>query len=112
MSIYRGGQWSYYNTLNTLNNLPTNRVHGQGGNLIYYIKTPLYNASNKIQTGAGDDVAAFGQHPACYLQYASSAFASLKALFLPVFRGPRPVTSDAFACLQNTAVLPSCCMLV
>jgi hypothetical protein len=39
---------------------PANRVHGQGGNLIYYIKTPLYNASNKMLTCAGDDTAAFG----------------------------------------------------
>jgi hypothetical protein len=58
-SIYRGGQGCHYNALNALNHLPANRVCGQGGNLVYYIKTPLYNASNKTLTRASDDAVTF-----------------------------------------------------
>jgi hypothetical protein len=32
----------------------------RGGNLVYYIMTPLYNASNKTLTHVGDDTVAFG----------------------------------------------------
>jgi hypothetical protein len=59
-SIYRRGQWSHYNALNALNHLLAHRVHDQGGNPVYYIKTPLYNASNKTLTHVGGDVMAFG----------------------------------------------------
>jgi hypothetical protein len=38
---------------------PINRVQIQGGNPAYYIKTPLYNASNKTLTCACGDAVAF-----------------------------------------------------
>jgi hypothetical protein len=44
-----------------LTTYPTNRVcdQGGGGNPVYYIKTPLYNASNETLTRAGSDTAVF-----------------------------------------------------
>jgi hypothetical protein len=40
--------------------LPIEYTVRGGGNLVYYIKTPLYNISNKTLTRAGGDKAAFG----------------------------------------------------
>jgi hypothetical protein len=79
-------------------NYPVNRVHDQGGNLVYYNKTPLYNASNKTLTHAGGDAVAFEWHLARCLRLTSLAFIPPKALSLPHLL--RPSSGDLwYLCL-------------